>query len=281
MKAVALFLVCTLFFSNNSFGQNAVDIIDKMKAEIKKLNKVSFEMHSKERFGSKYVHKKMQFNIQESPRKVYMKDLDKGVELLYVSGWNNNKGYINPNGFPWVNVSLNIYDSKVVAENHHTVDDAGFGFVNILLAGFERSVEAAGKNRSTLYTYKGGYTYDGQSCYKIEIAPPVAFKYIEYTTTKDMNLMQLSRLIVASDYLIKVKNGLSYTRTIKAGTKLIVPNAYASKVEVYITKDTYMPIYQILYDDQGLFEQFEYKKVVISPSFDSKEFTTECSNYGF
>ena len=227
MKSFCSFLLLSIFFTSASLAQNPIDIIDKMRAEITKINKSSFELHSKERFGDEYVFKKMKFRMQERPKKVYMKDLDKGVELLYVDGWNKNKGYINPAGFPWVNVSLSIYDSKVVAENHHTVSDAGLGFVNKLLNGFEGTVEKAGKTRSSLYDFKGEVTYNGRPCYKLYIKPPVEFKYITYTTKEDLKLMKLSRKIVASDFLIKEKNNLSYNRTIKKGTKLQVPTAYA------------------------------------------------------
>ncbi|MCH2023864.1 MAG: DUF1571 domain-containing protein [Saprospiraceae bacterium] len=252
-----------------------------MSSVISKMNKSSFELHSKERFDDEYIYKKMQFHMQESPKKVYMKDLDEGVELLYVDGWNKNKAYINPNGFPWINISLNRFDSKVVAENHHTVDDAGFGFVNTLLKGFEKAADKSGKSLSSLYTYKGEVTINGYECYKLYIEPPTVFKYINYTTKRDQKLLELSRRIFASDYLLKVKNGLSYTRTIRKGTKLIVPSTYAKKVIVYIDKKSYLPIVQLLYDDKGLLEKFEYKKFSKSPKFLSTEFTTECTTYGF
>lgn len=281
MKLYLSVFLLSFCFLNSAAAQDPVEIIDKMRAAIRNMNKSSFELHSKERFGDKYVYKKMKFHIQENPRKVYMKDLDKGVELLYVDGWNNNKGYINPNGFPWVNVSLSIYDSKVVAENHHTVDDAGLGFVNILLDGFESTGRKAGKDRSSLYVYKGEVTYEGRTCHKLYLYPPTEFKYISYTTKRDQNLMQLSRRIVASDFLIKEKNKISYARTIKKGTTLTVPSNYAKKVIVYIDKKTYMPIVQMLYDEKGLFEKYEYKKITPYPKFSSNEFTTDCSTYGF
>ncbi|BDS11713.1 DUF1571 domain-containing protein [Aureispira anguillae] len=281
MKSFSSILLLSFCSIVSVSAQDAVTIIGKMRTAISKINKSSFELHSKERFGDKYVYKKMKFHMQESPKKVYMKDLEKGVELLYVVGWNNNKGYINPNGFPWINVSLSVYDSKVVAENHHTVDDAGLGFVNTLLNGFESTVEKAGKEKSSLYTYKGDVTYEGRSCYKIYIVPPTEFKYISYTTKRDQNLMQLSRRIVASDFLMKEKNRLSYTRTIKKGTTLTVPNAYAKKVIVYIDKKTYMPVVQMLYDEKGLFEKYEYKNISLYPKFASNEFTTDCASYGF
>lgn len=252
-----------------------------MQSKIKTMNKSSFELHSKERFGSKYVYKKMKFNMQNSPRKIYMKDMDKGVEMLYVAGWNNEKAYINPNGFPWINVSLNRFDSKVVAENHHTIDDIGLSFVLELLAGFEKAAKAQGTSPSSLYTYKGTITWNGKSCDQIEINSPVDFKYKTYTTKQDIGLLQLSRKIFASDYLLKEKNGLNYTRTIKKGTTLTVPNMYVKRAIVYIEKSTKLPLVQILYDDKGMLERFEYKNVNLVPKFHSLEFTDDCPNYGF
>jgi len=281
MKVLCSSLFCFLIFLNFSIAQDPIEIIEKMSNVISKINKSSFELHSKERFGDEYKYKKMIFRMQKSPRKVYMKDLEKGIELLYVDGWNKNRAYINPNGFPWINISLNRFDSKIVAENHHTVDDAGFGFVNILLDGFEKAAAKVGKDLASLYTYKGEATVNGYECYKLYIVPPTSFKYVTYTTTKDQKLLELSRKIFASDYLIKEKNNLSYTRTIKKGTKLIVPSTYSKKVIVYIDKKSFLPIVQLLYDDKGLIEKFEYKKFSQNPKFLNTEFTTDCSTYGF
>ncbi|MGH1337969.1 MAG: DUF1571 domain-containing protein [Aureispira sp.] len=263
-------------------AQDPVAIMAKMKAALQRMNQSTFDLQSKERFGSTYATKNLRFRIQENPRRVYMKDLDTGVEMLYVVGWNGNKAYINPNGFPWVNVSLSIYDSKVVAENHHTVKDAGLGFVALLLSGFESTVRKAGMAIDKLYTYKGEVIFDGRPCHRIYMIPPTGFEYVSYTTDRDQNLVQLSRRIVASDYLIQEKNSkVSYARRIKKGTTLSVPSAYASKVIVYIDKQTYMPVVQMLYDERGLFEKYEYRNINRRPDFDSKEFTTDCDKYGF
>ncbi|MFK7799604.1 MAG: DUF1571 domain-containing protein [Aureispira sp.] len=282
MKLFVCLFSSILLTSSTLLAQDPVAIMAKMKAAIKSMNQSTFDLQSKERFGSDYVTKNLHFRVQESPRRVYMKDKDTGVEMLYASGWNNNKAYINPNGFPWVNVSLSIYDSRVVAENHHTVKDAGLGFVSLLLSGFESTVEKAGISIDKLYTYKGEVIFDGRPCHRIYMIPPSGFKYVSYTTDRDQNLVQLSRRIVASDYLMKEKNSkLSYARKIKKGTTLSVPSAYASKVIVYIDKQTYMPVVQMLYDERGLFEKYEYTNINRRPNFGSDEFTTDCSKYGF
>jgi outer membrane lipoprotein-sorting protein len=282
MKLFVCLFSFLLLTSSTLLAQDPVAIMAKMKAAIRNMNQSTFDLVSKERFGSEYVTKRLHFRVQESPRSVYMKDKETGVEMLYVPGWNNNKAYINPNGFPWVNVSLGIYDSRVVSENHHTVKDAGLGFVNVLLSGFESTVKKAGISIDKLYTYKGEVMFNGRPCHRIYMIPPSGFKYISYTTDRDQNLVQLSRRIVASDYLIKERNNrISYNRTIKKGTTLSVPSAYASKVIVYIDKETYMPVVQMLYDERGLFEKYEYTNINRRPNFGSDEFTTNCSKYGF
>lgn len=282
MKLFVCLFSFVLLTSTTLLAQDPVAIMAKMKAAIRSMNQSTFDLKSKERFGSEYVTKNLHFRVQENPRRVYMKDKDTGVEMLYAVGWNNNKAYINPNGFPWVNVSLSIYDTRVVAENHHTVKDAGLGFVNVLLSGFESTVEKAGISIDKLYTYKGEVMFDGRPCHRIYMIPPSGFKYISYTTDSDQNLLQLSRKIVASDYLIKERNSkISYSRKIKKGTTLTVPSAYASKVIVYIDKQTYMPVVQMLYDERGLFEKYEYTNINRRPNFGSDEFTTDCSKYDF
>lgn len=276
-----IFLYSLIFIAFNAQAQDAVAIIASMKKAINEVNQSTFILETKERWGTEYKNKTMSFRMQESPKKVYMKDMDTGVELLYAEGWNDNKGFINPNGFPWVNLSLNVFDSKVVAENHHTIFDLGLGFVNKLLAGFESTIEGTGKSKASIYKYKGTVVYDGKTCHEIWIFPPVDFKYRDHVMKKDQKLMDLSREIVASDYLIKEKNNLNYTRTIKKGTSLSVPTAYAKSVKVYIDTKTYFPVVQMLFDERGLFEKYSYKKLDVKPSFEKNEFTSECDKYGF
>ena len=81
-------------------AQSIRSVLDKMYTAIGTSNLMAYDMTSSERIGAKMVVKNMSFKVQISPRKVYMKDKDSGVELLYVSGWNNNMPFINPKGFP-------------------------------------------------------------------------------------------------------------------------------------------------------------------------------------
>lgn len=262
-------------------AQDAASVIQKMKTAITKINAYEFELHTKERWGKKYIKKKMYFKVVEQPKKIYMKDLDKSIELLYKKGWNSNKAYINPNGFPWVNVSLNLLDNNVLDDNHHSLYDLGFKFVNVLLNGFERSMRKYNSTPERLYKYKGLVKWGNVLCHKIEVEPPVVFKIVNYTVTEETTLFKLARKLNVSDYIIKEKNKLSYKSKIKRGTILKVPSAFAKKVVVYVDAKTYLPITQITYDDKDLFEQIEYRKINLQPNFKNEEFTTDYKEYGF
>jgi hypothetical protein len=262
-------------------AQDATSVIQKMRTAIAEINAYEFELHTKERWGNKYVKKKMYFKVVEEPKKIYMKDLDKGVELLYKKGWNSNKAFINPNGFPWVNVSLSLFDNNVLEDSHHSLYDLGFKFVNVLLDGFERSIKKNNSSPERVYKYKGLVKWGSVLCHKLEVEPPVVFKIIDYTITEETTLFELARKLNVSAFVIKEKNKLSYKSKIKRGTILKVPSAFAKKVVVYIDAKTYLPITQITYDDKNIFEQMEYKNISLQPNFKAEEFTTDYKEYGF
>jgi hypothetical protein len=107
MKMNLSFFTLLFLFGNVLNAQSLRSVLDKMYIAIGTTNLMSYDMTSSERIGAKMVTKNMSFKVQISPRKVYMKDKDSGVELLYVSGWNNNMPYIIPNTV-FINISLEV-----------------------------------------------------------------------------------------------------------------------------------------------------------------------------
>jgi hypothetical protein len=273
-----LFLTFCIGTSLNA--QSVRSVLDKMYQAIGSTNLMSYDMTSTERIGSKMVVKNMSFRLQVSPRKVYMKDKDSGVELLYVAGWNNNMPFINPNGFPWVNVSLDLNSPKVRADGHHPVTHAGFTYLLAQIKHTEKLIAAEGKKIEDIINVDGNYTWNGRSTTKITLTNP-DFKFIDYTCTQSETLFSLCERINVSEYMVMEKNNMGYGAKVHNGTKLKIPNAFAKKVELYIDKENNLPIYQIVYDEKGVFEKFEFKNMKINPPMQAKEFTTQCAAYGF
>ena len=81
--------------------------------------------------------------------------------------------------------------------------------------------------------------------------------------------------------MVMEKNNMGYGAKVYNDKVIKIPNAFARKVEIYIDKETNLPIYQIVHDDKGVFEKFEFKNLKINPQLRSGEFTTQCAYYGF
>ena len=76
-------------------------------------------------------------------------------------------------------------------------------------------------------------------------------------------------------------SGLKPNSYIKPGTKVIVPNDYASKMELFINKSQLYPVMLQIYDTKGLFEEFYFKYVKINPSFKDIDFSENNPDYKF
>jgi hypothetical protein len=280
MKLNLSLFTLLLFVGSALNAQSLRSVLDKMYIAIGTTNLMSYDMSSSERIGSKMVVKNMSFKVQISPRKVYMKDKDSGVELLYVSGWNNNMPYINPNGFPWVNVSLDLQSARVRADGHHPVTHAGFNYLLTQMKNTEKLIAKEGEKLENIIKIEGNFVWNGRNTTKIVLTNP-DFKFIDYTCTQSETLFNLCERINVPEYLVMEKNNLGYGAKVNKGTVLKIPNAFAKKVELYIDKENNLPIYQVVYDDKGLLEKFEFKNLKINPSLSSGEFTIQCSSYGF
>lgn len=280
MKKNVSFFTLLFLFGTGLNAQSVRSVLDKMYIAIGTTNLMSYDMTSSERIGAKMVTKNMSFKVQISPRKVYMKDKDSGVELLYVSGWNSNMPYINPNGFPWVNVSLDMQSARVRADGHHPVTHAGFNYLLTQMKNTEKLIAKEGEKLENIIKIEGNFTWNGRNTTKVVLTNP-DFKFIDYTCTQSETLFNLCERINVSEYMVMEKNNLGYGAKVYQGKVIKIPNAFAKKVELYIDKENNLPIYQLVYDDKGLLEKFEFKNLKINPQLSSGEFTTQCASYGF
>jgi len=281
MRIVFLLLLSIfIIISGNLSAQSVRSTLDKMYIAIGSLQTMSYDMTSQERIGKRIEIRNSKFKIQVSPKKLYMKNQDSGVELLYVAGWNNNKPFINPNGFPYVNVSFDVNSPKVRNDGHHPITHAGFSYLYAQVKNTEKKLAANGQKLEDIITIAGDYTWNGKSCTKLILDNP-DFQFISYTCTQSESLLSLCERINVSEYLVMEKNNLGYGANVSKGMVLKVPNAFAKKAELYIDKSSGIPIYQVVYDDKGVFEKYEFKNLKINPNFNNAEFTTQCAGYGF
>ena len=127
---------------------------------------------------------------------------------------------------------------------------------------------------------KGEITWNNRKCVRLILKNP-EFAYVKHTCTKSETLYAFAERMNLSEYMIMEKNGLSYGARLSAGQSISIPTSFAKEVVLYIDKENYMPIVQMIYDDKGLFEKYEFRNLKVNPSTASNEWTTQCTSYGF
>lgn len=268
-----------LAFGFSAFAQDAKTIITKSLAAMNATNSYDYMFTSKERFKGVYVINTMNTKLMQTPHKVYINNIEgknKGKELLYVKGTNKDKVLVN---VAW-GFSLDPFNSMLRKDNHYTILDAGFRNVKSIIQSAKTRAENEGKF-DEVFKYAGNVTFDGNTCYKIEINDPT-FTYENYTIKAGESLYRIAKNLKICEQLIIEKNSsLSGFDSAKEGMVIKVPTSYAKKSTLYIDSKNYHVIYQEVSDEKGIFESYSFKSLKINPTFSPDEFTTANKAYKF
>ena len=108
------------------------------------------------------------------------------------------------------------------------------------------------------------------------------FKYVSYVVREGETVLNISRKLGVSEYLIIESNpAVDDSDDVEAGLQIKVPNAYAKKTVLYIDKRNNLPIVQKMYDERGLYEMYEFHDLHVNPLIREEEFTKGYKGYGF
>ena len=66
-----------------------------------------------------------------------------------------------------------------------------------------------------------------------------------------------------------------------AGQSIKIPNFYCRKIELYIARVNWLPLRQLISDQNGLYEKYEMKSFLLNPVFKTGEFSPEFEEYKF
>ena len=279
-KSILPFLSFLLLSSFVS-GQDAISITNQMFATIKTTKALQYTFESKERLmhGKSHIEKST-FKINVSPLQIYIYQHapKNGLQCLYNAGKNKGKVKINPNSFPWVNLNLDPEGELMLQDRHHSIFDAGFNYTSSLLEYLLNKYEA---QKESLIKYSGTLKLQGIECYYLIFTNP-NYKLISYTTQKNETPLSIAKKNHINFYSILENNpSLKVTDVIKPGTKIVIPNDYASKMELFVSKEKYYPLYLKIYDNKGVYEEFTFQQVNINAVFKDLDFSETNPNYKF
>ena len=68
---------------------------------------------------------------------------------------------------------------------------------------------------------------------------------------------------------------------VRSGQLIKIPNDYSPKMVLYIDKKRKIPLIIKVYDEDGLYQQYEFKNVKVNPTFSADEFSKSNPAYGY
>jgi LysM repeat protein len=271
-------LICFSSFNRTFIGdeQKARQVLNDLFTAVGKVETMKWSLKVIERIKGKQKHYGSAVKLRVKPvRKLYINI--KGTEVLWVQGTNNGKALVHANIFP-INVNLDPMGSLMRDEQHHTIYEMGFVYLSDIV---RQIVAKSGDKFDEQFKYLGEEERNNVKCNKISISVP-NFSYVNYTVLKGENVISIARKLYVAEYLIMENNKkIDDYKDVKEGDVIKVPTAYAKNVIMYIDKLYNVPIGIVVYDDKGLYEQYDYHFLQVNPKITDEEFTRQFKDYKF
>lgn len=287
-RILSVFLTVVLCLNINAQELTGKQLLNDMLQSIKKVNTLTYTLKAWERLdqGEKTQYNEMLTHYQKQPLMIYIKNFsepNEGVEVLYRDGMLDGKVLVNAKS--WLpNLKLDPYGGQLRKDQHHTIFNAGFDYMGgIVSKALARATKEA-KSESEInevFVYDGEINWNGIACYKVILKDPT-FTYRDYTVKEGDDLNKLADRLAINAYLVVDKNdNVKWFDKFNAGDKVKLPTSYAKKTILYLDKSTMLPIVQIMHDENGQFEKYEFHNLKVNPSFASDQFTEDFDEYDF
>ncbi len=281
MKLKALFFFLLTGYSVMAQKPISPDeMFNRMMQGIEQVRTATYLLEVQERVFTKNSTSNYIVKLQTEPLKIYTYCVkpNPGAEALYVDGKNSNKILINPNRFPYINISLSV-NSMLLRKNHqYNMKQLGFDYLHDLLGEYDVKL---GKDFRKRFSTVGTIQYKNKEYYQLEILNP-DFGYVNYTVVKGDNVSSIARKFLCNDHMIlEVNPDISDYDDVSIGQVIKVPNSFAKKITFYIDKVHFLPLVQIIYDEQGFYTKIEFSSFVFNPMIKDEEFTKGYPKYHF
>jgi hypothetical protein len=251
-----------------------------MFAETSKVRTLSYTMVKKERIKGVINTQRSKVKLALDPLRLhlYQEEPRAGIQVLYSEGAYNNKCVIHPNGFPWITLYLSPLHPRVLNNQHHNLYKSGYAYLVSILEHLMQKYEP---QLPQLITLKQESQWQGKKAVTIALDNP-NFAIIEHKVHKDEDAWDIAKQYKICEYAILERNpALSFYTPLPVGKLLTLPNDYARRMEITILRENFLPVMIKVYDEKGLFEEYQYYQLLLNPTFSDEEFSKTNPNYPF
>lgn len=263
LSTAAFIFVCSI---GNVQAQDPVELLKKFDQAVTKYTKLQYTFNYKERMkGEGIIEGDLDLYIEEGAQKKVHAVVRKPEEakLWYREGEMGNKVMTH------LGIALGMYNKRLMKNGQHPLDRAGFMRTRDITMDTYR---ARKDELASAIQVKGSVTFDGRDCYHIVILDK-DYGTTKYTVQAGDNLLKIAeKKAVPEMRIMELNDGISDYFDVKEGEVITIPTSYASKTTIYLDKATYLPIYQKVEDDLGLFAEYKHYNLKVNEAFPDRIF---------
>jgi len=263
-------------------GMNRL-VLNQMLQAMNEVQTLKFNLTKEERINGQLVTKSLRVKYRKHPFAIYLYfyDPNPGMEVLYVSGLNDGKAWINPNKalLSWLEPKMDPLGKGMGKKEHHTLFEMGMEYTRMLLTELQDRADREGRF-DALCQFDGVVDVGNRKCQKIALLYP-DFAYTPYKVLDGEDIRSIARKLNLNPYMILEKNRIAWFDKVRTGDEILIPNIFAPKVYLYVDKITRLPILQEIFDEKGLFERYRYEYLLVNPEISEEEFRPDFPQYGF
>ncbi|MBK6834445.1 MAG: DUF1571 domain-containing protein [Bacteroidetes bacterium] len=245
-------------------------VIIAMLDSIKKIKSYEFSLKAIERVEKgEYLTAESNVKLNMNPKALYFRNEKRKISVMYVAGTNENKALVKAKSLMNTTVSLDPYGNMMRKNQHYTIHQIGYDYFGKTIAiALSKDRENLSKNLKFLPKK----TINGKTCIGLMFDDP-KFSYTKYTVQKNEDVSSIAAKFNVSEYLLRLKNDLhSFYGDIKVGKVIEIPSNYCKNILLYLDEKTLLPVTISIYDDTGLFENYEFLNVKTNKKFGAEDF---------
>lgn len=282
-----LSFLTALIISHTAFAQkdSAQFALKGMCNTFLNLKTIHVKQIKTERIDGELKKSTAEAKVQFQPkRKIYIRGVNDynelASEVLYVEGENDNEALVNPVKFPYINLDLDPRGSLMRKNNHHTIFEAGGIYLaEVIQASVDKAIEV--NEFEDRFFYKGQRDFQGYRCHEVEIYNN-DYALDSYVVQNGEDIIQIARKLRVPEYkILEANEDIDWYDEVSEGDRIKVPRFYGKRIVLYIDVNTFIPWYQRIEDEKGLFAEYTMKSCYLNPEFNQMTFSSENEAYDF
>lgn len=218
----------------------------------------------------------------QKPGRAYVRMIQPiaGREIIYDRTKNPKKLVVHNGQFPDLTLKLDIYGGLATKNQHHTIENLGF---DQALTIFRKALEEAKREgHGERLEYAGEGTFAGRRVHKVVMRTGKR-KAKRVTAREDESLFAFAERVGQDPYVIYMANQniRSLHSELDEGESYVVPPYYAERCESWHDVETGMPLRQVMYNGDKLYESYEHYDIVLDAELTDRDFDPKNPAYNF